>query len=135
MWNTHRVGVTADNIVRYTASSLTVLRHSLVMFLVRGCLQEWGVGQTPSGTRKAGGWYPTGMLSCVHMLLLHLSSAINEKTYFIPSALGSVFVSSRGVKFIRMRSQSMFLCSTVSRGCDNRSPLSRTRVQPFFQDY
>ena len=30
MWNTHRVGVTADNIVRYKASSLTVLRHSLV---------------------------------------------------------------------------------------------------------
>ena len=29
IWNTHRVGVTADNIVRYTASSLTVLRHSL----------------------------------------------------------------------------------------------------------
>ena len=28
MWNTHRVGVTADNIVRYKASSLTVLRHS-----------------------------------------------------------------------------------------------------------
>ena len=25
MWNTHRVGVTADNIVRYKASSLTVL--------------------------------------------------------------------------------------------------------------
>ena len=25
MWNTHRVGVTADNIARYTASSLTVL--------------------------------------------------------------------------------------------------------------
>ena len=30
MWNTHGVGVTADNIVRYTASSLTVLRHSSV---------------------------------------------------------------------------------------------------------
>ena len=30
MWNTHRVGVTADNIVRYTASSLTVLQHSLI---------------------------------------------------------------------------------------------------------
>ena len=30
MWNTHRVGVTADNIVRYKASSLTVLRHSLI---------------------------------------------------------------------------------------------------------
>ena len=30
MWNTHRVGVTADNIVRYTASILTVLRHSLL---------------------------------------------------------------------------------------------------------
>ena len=30
MWNTHRVGVTADNIVRYKASSLTVLPHSLV---------------------------------------------------------------------------------------------------------
>ena len=29
MWNTHRVGVTADNIVRYKASSLTILRHSL----------------------------------------------------------------------------------------------------------
>ena len=29
MWNTHRVGVTADNIVRHKASSLTVLRHSL----------------------------------------------------------------------------------------------------------
>ena len=28
MWNTHKVGVTADNIVRYTASSLTVL-HTL----------------------------------------------------------------------------------------------------------
>ena len=28
MWSTHRVGVTADNIVRYTASSLTVL-HTL----------------------------------------------------------------------------------------------------------
>ena len=28
MWNTHRVGVTADNIVRYKASSLTILRHS-----------------------------------------------------------------------------------------------------------
>ena len=25
MWNTHRVGVTADDIVRYEASSLTVL--------------------------------------------------------------------------------------------------------------
>ena len=32
MWNTHRVGVTADNIVRYTASSLTVLRHSLICY-------------------------------------------------------------------------------------------------------
>ena len=31
MWNTHKVGVTADNIVRYTASSLTVLRHSLIL--------------------------------------------------------------------------------------------------------
>ena len=30
MSNTHRVGVTADNIVRYKASSLTVLRHSLI---------------------------------------------------------------------------------------------------------
>ena len=28
MWNTHRVGVTADNIVRYKASSLTILQHS-----------------------------------------------------------------------------------------------------------
>ena len=28
MWNTHKVGVTADNIVRYTVSSLTVL-HTL----------------------------------------------------------------------------------------------------------
>ena len=28
MWNTHKVGVTADNIVKYTASSLTVL-HTL----------------------------------------------------------------------------------------------------------
>ena len=25
MWNKHRVGVTADNIVRYKASSLTIL--------------------------------------------------------------------------------------------------------------
>ena len=25
MWNIHKVGVTADNIVRYTASSLTAL--------------------------------------------------------------------------------------------------------------
>ena len=31
MWNTHRVGVTADNIVRYRASSLTVLQHSLAV--------------------------------------------------------------------------------------------------------
>ena len=29
MWNTHRVSVTADNIVRYKASSLTILQHSL----------------------------------------------------------------------------------------------------------
>ena len=29
MRNTHRVGVIVDNIVRYTASSLTVLQHSL----------------------------------------------------------------------------------------------------------
>ena len=29
MWNTHRVGVTADNIVKYNASSLSILRHSL----------------------------------------------------------------------------------------------------------
>ena len=29
MWNTHRVGVTADNIVKYKASSLSILRHSL----------------------------------------------------------------------------------------------------------
>ena len=29
MWNTHKVGVTADYIVRYKASSLTVLQHSL----------------------------------------------------------------------------------------------------------
>ena len=29
MWNTHRVGVTADNIVRYTASSLIVAKYSL----------------------------------------------------------------------------------------------------------
>ena len=28
MWNTHKVGLTADNIVTYTASSLTVL-HTL----------------------------------------------------------------------------------------------------------
>ena len=34
MWNTHRVGVTADNIVRYTASSLTVLQHSLAQDLL-----------------------------------------------------------------------------------------------------
>ena len=34
MWNTHRVGVTADNIVRYKASSLTVLRHSLFEILI-----------------------------------------------------------------------------------------------------
>ena len=30
IWNNHRVGVIADNIVRYTASSLTVVRYSLV---------------------------------------------------------------------------------------------------------
>ena len=38
MWNTHRVGVTADNIVRYKASSLTVLRHSLILLVghIRG---------------------------------------------------------------------------------------------------
>ena len=36
MWNTHRVGVTADNIVRYTVSSLTVLRHSLPLMLSMG---------------------------------------------------------------------------------------------------
>ena len=37
MWNTHKVGVTADNIDRYKASSLTVLRHSLcVVFDVAG---------------------------------------------------------------------------------------------------
>ena len=29
MWNTHRVCVTADNIDRYTVSSLTVLGHFL----------------------------------------------------------------------------------------------------------
>ena len=29
MWNTHRVGVTADNIVSCKVSSLTILRHSL----------------------------------------------------------------------------------------------------------
>ena len=34
MWNTHRVGVTADNIVRYKASSLTILLHSLVTVLL-----------------------------------------------------------------------------------------------------
>ena len=37
MWNTHRVGVTADNIVRYTASSLTVLRHSLMSLPMVPC--------------------------------------------------------------------------------------------------
>ena len=29
MWKTHRVGMTADNIVRYTASSLIVVKYSL----------------------------------------------------------------------------------------------------------
>ena len=33
MWNTHRVGVTADNMVRYTASSLTVVQYSLIICL------------------------------------------------------------------------------------------------------
>ena len=34
MWNTHKVGVTADNIVRYTVSSLTVL-HTLCFYASR----------------------------------------------------------------------------------------------------
>ena len=38
MYNTHKVGVTADNIDRYKASSLTVLRHSLIRLLV---LPHW----------------------------------------------------------------------------------------------
>ena len=43
MWNTHKVGVTADSIVRYKASSLTVLQHSLTIALVLGLLLIlWG---------------------------------------------------------------------------------------------
>ena len=38
MWNTHRVGVTADNIVRYKASSLTILLHSLEPSCSRGLM-------------------------------------------------------------------------------------------------
>ena len=33
MWNTHREGVSTDNIVRYTVSSLTVLQHSLARLI------------------------------------------------------------------------------------------------------
>ena len=43
MWNTERVGVTADNIDRFTASSLTVLWHSVCKvssFKSSGCWEE-----------------------------------------------------------------------------------------------
>ena len=47
MWNTHRVGVTADNIVRYKASSLTVPYRVPLNFLLNS------LSHTDLGTHEA----------------------------------------------------------------------------------
>ena len=49
MWNTHKVGVTADNIVRYTVSSLTVLHtlcsHFAKYYCVNCCVVNFGLAR------------------------------------------------------------------------------------------